>query len=65
MSTNELQLVGGRNYKAISCAVQLLITKEYQVNKITPNPPHTHFQKRTVTLRIKLQSVTALGRSVV
>lgn len=41
MATNELQLVGGRNYKAISCALQLLITKDYQVNKIAPNPPHT------------------------
>jgi len=45
MATNDLRLVGGRNYKAISCALQLLITRDYEVNKITQNPPHTHFQK--------------------
>lgn len=56
MATNELQLVGGRNYKAISCALQLLITKDYQVNKIAQNPPHT-LSKRTVTSKIKLQPV--------
>lgn len=59
MATNELQLVGGRKYKAISCALQLLITKDYQVNKIAPNPPHT-LSKRTVTLKIKLQPVRKL-----
>lgn len=46
MATNELRLVGGRNYKAISCALQLLITKDYQVNKITQNPPRQHTFKK-------------------
>lgn len=65
MATNELRFEGERNYKAISCALQLLTTKDYQVNKITPNPPHKHPVKKDSDKRIKLNPARALGSFII